>query len=295
MRRLRNILAALWSRCLRLPEDGFSILTVVLSLALLASIVVGFTGVVRNRTARISNEVQAAHGRLLAEAGVEIAVARLLHSLSLPEDAPGRLIANATPVYCRMNEARLAISIQDAAGQVDLNTASNEMLSAFATAIAGREASADIVAAISARRAVTPFQLVEELAFVPGVTAGFYRALRPHVTLYSGYTGLAQRLAAEPLRGRLAAMSVNLTALLASLPTNRVFAVNVAVRGLGQAGYRLDAVVQISTVGRQLYRPLAWRGRVMRGRSDSGDPYDWMGLPSGALEMALPDCIVASS
>ena len=295
MPRLKNIVSVFWTGRRRGQTDGFSILTVVLSLALLASITVGFTSVVQNRTARISNEIRAAKGELLAEAGVDIAVARLLHSLSLPIDSPRRIVADATPFLCGMEEdAALAISIQDAAGQVDLNAASPQLLSAFVGTVADAETASTVAEAIALRRANKPFRLVEELAFVSGVSAELYRALRPHITLYSGYTGLAKELVAEPLRARLAAIDTPSASFFGSQPTNRVFSVTVVARQTARAGFRLETILEVRPGRQRLYRALRWRGRILRKQPDGRDFGPGMDLSKLPDWWALSPCVTAA-
>lgn len=274
MFRLKDFPPIIWIKRARKERDsrraeGFSILTVVLSLALLASITVGFTSVVQNRTNRIANEVRLARGELLAEAAVEIAMTKLLKSLALPEGASGRIAADATPVFCAIeDQGAVAISIQDVAGQVDLNSASVELLSALVVAIGAdlgvtAERAQALAATIAVRREVNPFRLVEELASLRGMTSQLYRALRPHVTLYSGYVGLAREHVGAPLQARLS-VAGGAAAFFGSQPSDRVFAVNVTARHGQRDGYRLETILEVRTGRRRLYRPLRWQGRPLR-------------------------------
>ncbi|AXS39169.1 hypothetical protein D1F64_02745 [Breoghania sp. L-A4] len=248
---------------------------------------------VNNRTARVSNTIQAARGALLAEAGVEIAVARLLGDLARPEGAARRVKADATPFLCGLEgEGALAISIQDAAGQLDLNEVSPDLLRAVLGVFATADEAAAITSAVVARRTATPFRLVEELAALPGVGAELYTAVSPHLTLYSGYTGLAQENVAPALRARLAAIDPPGASFFGSLPTDRVFAVNVVARISAQRGYRLETIVHLDPEDPRPYRPLRWRGQGMRAASTGrgGRP----GMTLRDLAGPLPPCVVTA-
>ena len=274
---------------------GFSILTVVLSMALLASITIGFSSVVQNRTSRIAHEIRAARGQLLAESGVDIAVAIMLGGLSLSIDDPGRMVADGTPLYCSMDEeGALAISIQDVAGLVDLNAASLELLSALLQTAVDEKSAATIAQAIDVRRTATPLRLIEELAQVPEVSAETFFALQPYLTLRSGHTGLAKELVAEPLRSRLAGLAGANAAFFGSQPTNRVFSITVVARQQATAGYVLETVVEVRPGRKRLYRPLRWRGRVVLGRRGRRDALPGMDLFDRPDWQSLPPCVVAA-
>src|SRR5690606_10071449 len=100
-------------------DRGAALLVVILGLALAAAAAGAILLTARAEVSETRARLEAARVRALADAGVEIAAARLLS-----DEAPPRSFV------VRLEGVELAISIEDEAGKVDLNEAPPELIEA---------------------------------------------------------------------------------------------------------------------------------------------------------------------
>jgi general secretion pathway protein K len=205
-------------------ERGFVLLVVLSTLGLLALVAASFTQIARTHIKVAAVGSESARAEAAADAGVNLAILELVAGRE-SEPQQRRFPLRGTPVSCRYssNDAALTIAVQDEAGKVDLNIASDELLRALVLG-AGVEAGEAAVDAIldfkdtdddrrpsGAERPEykaagrpqgpknAPFYVVEELASVLGLRQTDVDRLRPFVTVYSGQTGVDPNVAAEGL------------------------------------------------------------------------------------------------
>lgn len=209
-------------------ESGFALVLVLwvmallaLSATLLASATNGFVEITRNDAARTQ-------ATLLADAGIRIA----MHELLRP-DVPGAILRfrpGAGATRCRLPDGEaVQIRIEDEAGKVDLNVASDQLLralfrglgvdndraEALADAIAdyrdgddekrlnGAEAP-EYAAAGRAGPKNAVLDSIVELGAVLGVSPDLFRRARPFLTVHSGLAGVDPHFAAPALAELLA-------------------------------------------------------------------------------------------
>ena len=91
-----------------------------------------------------------------------------------------------------------SITVTDEAGKVHLNYASQALLTNLLTNLSIASASTKATAIVTYRGAslTNPFDSVEELQLVPGITAGDYTAIKDYVTAYSFENPYSYRLTA---------------------------------------------------------------------------------------------------
>ena len=261
----------------RRSPRGFSLLTVLLSLALLASILAGFASVVQNRTGRVAREFRAASAARAAEAGVSIAVASLLGHAALPELVAKRTAINGRPFSCRLNTGTtLVISMQDIAGRLDLNTAEAELLTALFASTATPDIATSHVSAIMRRRRDNEFRMTEELAQLPGMERTLYQQVRRDLTVYSRRASLNATSARPELRTLMARAGVSEDDAFSASADGRVFAVSVLARAGPGRGYLLETTVEIRPDRMPAYHALSWHGHIARSASLPSPYAAWM-------------------
>jgi general secretion pathway protein K len=187
-------------------ERGLALLTVLWVLALLSVIATGLVSQTHAELQIVGNMKEAARARALAEGGVFLAISHLLDpSLETQWLPDGR------ERIFEYGSGAIRIVLQDEAGKIDINAASDELLAGlFAVLGVGSEETARLVDAIADwkdeddlrrlngaeredyRRAGLPwvprngpFEAVEELRLVFGITPALYARALPFITIYS--------------------------------------------------------------------------------------------------------------
>ncbi|WP_394708245.1 hypothetical protein [Breoghania sp.] len=290
MKRLKTLLKSLFPALShgRSAKRGFSIVTVLLSLTLLATILAGFASVVQNRTARIAREVQSARVQRAAEAGVAIAVARLLGHAAMDEEIAARSPINGTPFTCRLDaETVLVIAMQDVAGRVDLNTATDGLLGALLAEQTDADNASRLVKAILARRQTNGFKLVEELAQLPGVSPALYGTLQPDITVSSRLSALHRGSARPALRTRLSQAGLAAETAYSAQATRRDFEISVLARSARGSGYLVETTARIRPGSNPPHDILKWNGRLVRNATVPPAYADWL---NSLAEQESPSC-----
>lgn len=170
-------------------------------LALISVLVIAFTGDARTGLRIARNQYETARARALADAGVSFAILGLLDAS--PET---RWRAAGEEHEVTYGNGSIRVSVQDEAGKISLNDASDEMfVGLFRTLGESAAESAGLAAAITEWRerkrselasastaagtpneqAPEPFLAIEELRLVPGVTSVFYEHVSPYLTVYA--------------------------------------------------------------------------------------------------------------
>ncbi|HKW55165.1 MAG TPA: hypothetical protein VJO12_15835 [Stellaceae bacterium] len=186
-------------------ERGIALLVVIWVLALLAVLIVGFSGDARTELLVARNHYESAGARAIADAGVSLAIFGILDpapEAQWPADGRLREVSYA--------DGTIRIRIQDEGGKIDLNAAPPELLAGLLSTTGGLSAgdAGGLAQAIDAyrqalqqteppagrrgtpramiRRQANAFRVIEDLRLVPGVTREIYDRIAPFITVYSG-------------------------------------------------------------------------------------------------------------
>lgn len=198
------------------------VLVVVLwTLLLLAFLAASFATTTRTEARIARNAVQAAKAEALADAGVYLALAQVLS-----EGTTSQLLVPGTVRVLPVGGAgAVRIAVENENGKVSLNGASPELLEALFTILGasagtaqtladrivdfrdsddlrrpnGAEAAEYQSAKLSGGPKNRPFELVEELLRIPGMTGDVYSRVVPYVTAAAGRRVPDRRFASQPV------------------------------------------------------------------------------------------------
>jgi general secretion pathway protein K len=191
-------------------EAGIALIAVLWTLTLLSLIAAALAFESRSSTRIARNLVENATARAAADAGIQRAILDLEASTGAPADARS-FRTDGTVYVWRFGPSTVQISIRDEASKVDLNKAPGELLAALFTSVgvdpAKAQGLADAIADFRDADNLTrahgaeegeyreaglvwgpknaPFQTVEELQQVLGMTAEIYRRVAPDLSVYS--------------------------------------------------------------------------------------------------------------
>lgn len=205
-------------------QAGMALVMVLWLVMLISIMAAGFSYAMRTETWLTIHQVDSAQARNLAEAGLWLAVADLLKP---PQERYWP--ADGTPVAAEFGEATISLSIQDEAGKIDLNEADPVLLLGLLEAasaagddvtflrnaildwrdpdhdrrVPGAEDSDYLPAGYDAKDG--PFNSIEELRRVAGMTDEIYGKISHAVTIHSLQPGvnpvLAPRIVLEAVPG----------------------------------------------------------------------------------------------
>lgn len=191
-------------------EDGIALIAVLWTLVLLSLVAAALSLEARSSTSVARNMVETATARTAADAGIQRAILDLETSRGAASGA--RSFRTDGMVYAwRIGTCVVYISVRDEASKIDLNKAPDALLAALFESVGvepgNAQSLADAVAdfrdpdnlrrvrgaeAVDYRDAGlgwgpknAPFQTVEELQQVFGMTAEIYRRVAPDVSVYS--------------------------------------------------------------------------------------------------------------
>ena len=274
-----------WSSRSERRNAGFALLIVLWTLVLIAFLVLHLT-TSGHTEIRIANNLDA---NAVASAAADGGIATAIYNLSSPRpderwpvDGPARLLT--------VGDCRVAVRLENEAALVNPSLASPALMEALLRAVGTDPENAHHIAEAigdwvgsspkpktpdvlkaeyqSAGRDYAPpgapFETIDELARVLGMTSEIYAALRPHLTLYG------------PAEPELTTTDPVVAAALAQIPqlaqaatpavapqqdsmTVRIIA-NAA--GLGNARASRTAIVRIGSSSPQGYAVLAWRNSL---------------------------------
>jgi general secretion pathway protein K len=265
-------------------EDGIALIAVLWTLTLLSVIAAALSLEMHSSTRIARNMAENAAARAAADAGIQRAILDLVASPGAPKDTR-KLIANGTVYAWRFANIIVHISVWDERGKIDLNQTSEALLAALFGSVGvepGKSQSladaiadfrdADNFARLSGAedtdyRAAgfawgpknAPFQAIEELQQVLGMTPELYARVAPYLTIYS--IGVFNPdLAGERLARILRQASFN-SQILASSP-GLAFSIRAEARGSRGAIFVREAVVQLNPEVTVPVQILAWRQGV---------------------------------
>jgi general secretion pathway protein K len=271
-----------------------SVLWVVTGLSLLAASV----EVLSSNTYRLERETLR-HAK--AEAALDAGVARAVLALEAP-DLADRWRADGTPYVFQFGETTLSVAVQDELGRFDLNAVDGSMLISLLRSeglspddaealsnnvLAWRSANADLhglhgatdsdyqSAGLSYRPRHGPFQSVDELRLVLGMTPELFDKIRPALTVYTKKPmiepGVATREALLALYSGNTAQVDDIIRARADAGTGgsqlgdtslalagRTFSILV-LADIDNRHYRRSAVVMLTSDKEHPYLALSWR------------------------------------
>lgn len=200
-----------------LRERGIALVTVLWVMAFLVVVAAAVGSQARNETYLARNLVDSAQARQLAEGGIYL----VIHDLLTRPAGQGRAATGATRY--RLEDGEVALVVQDEAGKIDLNAAPRELLLGLLKAAGMNALEGDRLAdAIldwrdtdSLRRLNGaedrdyraagldhgakdgPFDTVEELRGVLGMSEALFEEIRPALTVHTGRAQIDPAVAPE--------------------------------------------------------------------------------------------------
>jgi general secretion pathway protein K len=268
------------------------LLSVLWGLALLAAIATSFlsAGSTSYRLAR--NALDAAQVDVAAEAAVNGVVLALLDP-----NPERRWRTDGAPRMIDFEGARMQVQVQDELGRIDLNNADGSLLvSLFQSVGLDAQAASALVdkildwrdssglkrlngakdpeyraAGFSYRPRNGPFQSVDELKLVMGMTPELFRRVEPALTVYSGRPSFDPQVAPpEALRALPTMDAQNVAALVAArtgqpvvagVPLiGRAFTIRIDIERSAGVQHR-EAVVRLTDHAQQIFWLLSWKDR----------------------------------
>lgn len=196
-------------------DHGFIFIVVLWLIAIVAVAAATFRNSTQTSIQLASNLSENARAEAYADAGAELAFADILESAADPQRPP-RFPPDGRSIRCSIDsQVDVIISVRDASGLVDLNTAGLPLLEALLAGVGARSNAKQLAAAIydfkdndddarsggSEREAYAnsgldtppknaPFSSVHELNQVLGFEAALVEKLQPYVTVLSGQPGI---------------------------------------------------------------------------------------------------------
>ena len=231
----------------RNSQRGVALVLVLWVISLLAVIAGNFAYSMRGEAQIARNLVSSAQARALAEAGVH----RAWYELTRPPTDAQRWLPDGAGREMNVPGATVKVTIQDESGKIDLNTASDDLLKGLFRSVGlAEDASVALVDAIvdwrdpdklrrphgaeeAEYRAAgknyvptnAPFETVDEIQRVLGMTPELYRAVKAALTVHSKLTGV--NAAAAPREALLAIPGVS------SAMVDQYLALRLAALGTG--------------------------------------------------------------
>jgi len=201
-------------------QRGVALVLVLWLVALLTVIAGSHTYNARTETTLAHHQLEAAQARAVAEAGINRAILELFNP-----DAQAAWPAYGAPRMVSLPGGDVQVALRNAAGLVDLNAATPELLDALLSVLAlepgesvalrdaildwrdpddllhleGAEDDDYRRAGLPYGAADGPFGSVEELRYVLGMTPGRFAALAPLITVHSGLAFVNPAYAPEEL------------------------------------------------------------------------------------------------
>jgi general secretion pathway protein K len=197
---------------MRHRQGGVALVLVLWVVTLLAVIAGNFAFSMRNEAQIARNFLSTAQARAFADAGVH----RAWHELMKPPSDALRWQADGLPREFNFQGAVLRVTLEDESGKIDINTASDALLMGLLMSVGlNADASTKLLDAILDWRDAdklrrlhgaeeedyraagksyvpsnAPFETVDELRRVLGMTSALFRKLTPAVTVHSKQMGI---------------------------------------------------------------------------------------------------------
>lgn len=293
--RLSRRLAARSGR--RVSEGGFILIPVLMVIALLSLVALTMSQGARQDIRVAALNKHRAEAQALADGLAVLTIRRVVNGKSHgPNDQA--LKTDGTPLECLVGGSAATITVHDAAGLVDLNTSTRDQLERLLTGVgvdidrASRLAAAiidfrdydDVTLPGGAETAEylaagrgygpknAPFETVDELEQVLGMTPELMTKIRPLITVHSQNDSVDLEAASEAVR------NLGLSSTLGAKSRGIAFVIRAAVDRTGGARFVREAIIGVSS------RSSA--GYVIRQWTSAGPD-----LREGIGSSGLPPCI----
>jgi general secretion pathway protein K len=220
-------------------QRGIALVLVLWVIALLTVMALGLTTTQRTESALTRNQIDAARFRAHAEAALALTALNLLTTpLEMVPDEEV-WIPNGVPRRLRFDGVELSVTLSNEASRIDLNRATREQLAMLIELAQGdegydetqRDALADAIvdwrdeddltqlngaedgdyeaAGLSYGAGDGPFNSVEELRQVLGMTRALYQRLAPDLTVYNQRGSVEQRFASAQVLAALQGIALD--------------------------------------------------------------------------------------
>lgn len=260
--------------CLR-RSRGIALVSVLWVIALLTVVASGLSASVRSELQVVRNTAASMQARYATESGVELAAMNLMYPQSVrwPADGSIRDVDIGT--------AKLRIATWDETGKVDLNHAPANLLANLLVTTGVDSGEADLlvdaildwrdtddfrrlngaegtdyrVAGLDHEPRDAPFETVDELRFVLGMTEEIYAAIEPALTVYSGRSGVNASVASQQVSQALQGLQD-----VATVTSGTTYTVQVEARVDDTIVSQVEATIDVTYNG--IGRPfsvLHWR------------------------------------
>ncbi len=264
---------------------GFALLIVLWTLVLIAFLVLHLTASGRTEI-RIATNLEA---NAIVAAAADGAISAAIFNLSAPQPE-ARWPINGPSHQLTIGDCRVVVRLENEAARINPNLASPALIEALLRVVGSDPASARSVAAAIADwvgssptpktadalaaqyRAAgldyappgAPFESLDELSRVLGVTPALYAALRPHLTLFGPPE--PEPAGADPVVAAALVQTPELaqTAPAGGVPSQDTLTVRVIADavGLGNARVTRTAVIRVGSALPQGYTVLAWGNTI---------------------------------
>jgi general secretion pathway protein K len=258
-----------------MKSRGFALVIVLWTMVLLAFVMTHMVTAGRTEARIAADLVANADAETQADGAVVETVFRMIDASDAHWDVGG-------PYGLRMRNARATITIRSENGKVNPNTASQQMLAALMSAVgAPRSQAAMVSAAIvdwrqsddsdpkgPARKAAqyraarldyappgSPFESLDEVQRVIGMTPELFRKLKPNLSIYQ--TGDPDIATAEPAVAK-ALRTLNLPPQPRNADITQVVSIAAQVTTERGGHYLRHAIVRVDPPESQTYGILAW-------------------------------------
>jgi len=253
---------------------GIALVSVLWVIALLTIVAGGLSASVRSELRIVSNTAALLQAQFATESGVELAAMNLMYPQALRWPADGSI------QEVDIGTAKLRIAVRDETGKVDLNHAPALLLASLLTnagfetgqadllvdaildwrdgddfpRLNGAEASDYRIAELNYGPRNAPFETVDELRFVLGMTETLYAAVEPALTVYSGRSGVNANAASPQVSQAIAGLQE-----IESVASGTTYTVQVEARVDSTIISQAEATIDItfSGLGRP-YSVLHW-------------------------------------
>lgn len=250
----------------QVDEGGFILIPVLLTIALLSLVALTISIAAREDVRVSALNSRRAEAQALADGVANLTIRHLVMRATTGGEV-FKVTTDGTPLPCRVADGFATIEVFDASGLIDLNSASNEVLTRlFVGAGADNEAAANLAAAVSDFRDYdditqpggaeaaeyraaganhgpknAPFSSVDELDQVLGMTPALLARVRPLVTVHSPASNVNLDVASEAVK------SLGLPATTGAHIGASTFIIRVGVDGPGAVRFVREAVIGITT------------------------------------------------
>lgn len=282
-------------------ERGFVLVAVLWIAGLLAVLAAAFSLSVRTHVRIAANLTDSAAAEALADAGVTLAIMDLAAAAGDPATPP-RIVPGADAFACAIaGEGSLAIQVRDEAARIDINSAGIPILQALLTGlneppdralavaetifdyrdsddnrkVNGAERPEYVAAGLAWGPKNAPFDSVEELGQVLGMTPALLARMRPHVNVHSGLAGVDAGQASSELMDMLRRGVAGISGTFGGFPDldpdyalpamfntpapRRVVMVRAVGTAQSGAVFAREAILDVGSIGSSAPRILRWQ------------------------------------